>query len=168
MRQILIIGFLITSLLSFGQTPALPEGFEVIHMCQNTEVKSQDRTGTCWSFSTSSFLESEVLKQSGQVIDLSEMYTVRMIYVEKAVKYIRYHGGSNFSQGSLAHDVVTSYIKYGMMPESAYSGKIGSEKHNHSTLVSVLKTYLDSLSQYQLVQCLYYLKKEEQLFLISH
>lgn len=147
MRQILIIGFLMTSVLSFGQAPALPDGFEVINMCQNTEVKSQDRTGTCWSFSTNSFLESEVLKQSGQVIDLSEMYTVRMIYVEKAIKYVRYHGVSNFSQGSLAHDVIISYSKYGMMPESAYSGKNGSEKHDHSTLVRELKTYLDSMLQ---------------------
>lgn len=129
---------------SFGQSPNLPEGFTVLSMCQNTEVKSQDRTGTCWSFSTSSFLESEVLKKHGKSIDLSEMYTVRMIYTEKAIKYIRYHGTTNFSEGSLAHDVIRSYTKYGMMPESAYSGKNGSETHNHQAMVEELKAFLDS------------------------
>ena len=144
MKHILFIPFFFVALVSFGQTPSLPDGFEVLQMCNNTSVKSHDRTGTCWSFSASSFLESEVLKQTGQVIDLSEMYTVRMIYLEKADKYIRYQGGSNFSQGSLGHDVIRAYDKYGMMPESAYSGKNGGKIHNHSALVKELKAYLDS------------------------
>ncbi len=145
MRKVLLAAAILS--ISFGvysQTPNLPEGFEVVSMCQNTEVKSQDRTGTCWSFSTSSFLESEVLKKHGKTIDLSEMYTVRMIYMEKAIKYVRYHGGSNFSEGSLAHDVIRSYSKYGMMPESAYSGKNGKDAHNHSEMVKELKAFLDT------------------------
>ena len=145
MKYILGISLMFSTLFVFGQAPKLPDGFEVQSFCENTSVKSQDRTGTCWSFSTSSFLESEVLKQTGQTIDLSEMYTVRMIYLEKADKYMRYHGGSNFSQGSLGHDVIRAYHKYGMMPESAYSGKNGADIHNHSKLVKELKGYLDSM-----------------------
>ncbi len=128
-----------------AQISALPEGFKIVNTCEATEVKSQDRTGTCWSFSTSSFLESEVLKEHGRTVDISEMFTVRNIYLEKAILYIRYHGISNFSQGSLAHDVLYSYEKYGMMPESAYSGKNGSEYHDHSNLVKELKAYLDTI-----------------------
>lgn len=145
MRKILV-GILMMSFVlnAFGQTPSVPEGFEILTMCETTDVKSQDRTGTCWSFSTSSFLESEVLKKHGKSIDLSEMYTVRMIYLEKAIKYVRYQGNTNFSEGSLAHDVIRSYSKYGMMPESAYSGKNGKEIHNHGVLVKELKAFLDT------------------------
>ncbi|MFT5722980.1 MAG: bleomycin hydrolase [Bacteroidia bacterium] len=145
MRISYIIPLVLLSAMAFSQAPKFPAGFETINMCQSTSVKSQDRTGTCWSFSTSSFLESEVLKKGGKAIDLSEMYTVRMIYMEKAIKYVRYHGISNFSEGSLAHDVIIAYTKYGMMPESAYSGKNGAEKHNHSVMVKELKSYLDTL-----------------------
>ena len=35
-----------------------------------TSVKDQCRTGTCWSYSTSSFLESEAARISGHVVDL--------------------------------------------------------------------------------------------------
>jgi bleomycin hydrolase len=128
-----------------GQSFDLPENMELVVQCASTDVKSQDRTGTCWSFSTSSFLESEVIKLTGKSIDVSEMYTVRNIYLEKAEKYLRYHGTCQFSQGSLAHDVFNSYLKYGMMPEEAFSGKMPDSIHNHKYLVSDLKTYLDSL-----------------------
>ncbi|MCB9262305.1 MAG: aminopeptidase [Flavobacteriales bacterium] len=143
-------GFLTIALsvgISFGyaQQPNLPKDYSIVKFCGATEVKSQDNTGTCWSFSTSSFIESEVLKKTGKHIDLSEMFTVRNIYLEKAIKYIRYHGTCNFSQGSLAHDVFNSYKKYGMMPESAYSGLNGKAKHNHQLLEKELKNYLDSV-----------------------
>jgi len=42
-----------------------------------SEVKSQGVTGTCWSYSTSSFLESEIKRITKMDVDLSEMYTVR-------------------------------------------------------------------------------------------
>jgi bleomycin hydrolase len=122
----------------------LPKGYEWVSQIEHTSIKSQDNTGTCWSFSTNSFLESEVLKTTGKAIDLSEMFTVRNIYLDKAENYVRYHGKANFSQGSLAHDVLNSYQKYGMMPESAYSGKKG-KIHDHSLLVKELKSFLDSM-----------------------
>jgi bleomycin hydrolase len=145
MRNLFVLALVLSSVTGFSQKLNLPEGFEVISLCETTDVKSQDRTGTCWSFSTSSFLESEVLKTSGKSVDLSEMYTVRMIYMEKAIKYIRYQGNTNFSEGSLAHDVIRSYIKYGMMPESAYPGKADTTIHNHSKMVKELKAYLDTV-----------------------
>jgi bleomycin hydrolase len=113
-------------------------------ICSNTSVKSQGRTGTCWSFSTLSFLESEVLRIKEQSVDLSEMWVVRKIYMAKAEKYLRYHGKSNFSQGSLAHDVFNVAEQYGLMPESAYDGRIDDNApHNHSDLEKELKTFLD-------------------------
>jgi bleomycin hydrolase len=144
-KRLSFIVLLAVAVMAQAQINQLPEGFKLLKQCEATEVKSQDRTGTCWSFSTSSFLESEVLRTQNKHIDLSEMFTVRNIYMEKAINYIRYQGKANFSQGSLAHDVLMSYEKYGMMPESAYNGKNGKEKHNHSDLVKDLKTYLDNM-----------------------
>lgn len=118
--------------------------FEVEKSCEATSVKSQGRTGTCWSFSTTSFLESELLRQGREPLDISEIYTVRNIYLEKAENYIRRHGTVNFSQGSLAHDVFRSVERYGAIPEEVYSGK-KEEIHNHSKMEKELKSYLDTL-----------------------
>jgi bleomycin hydrolase len=118
--------------------------FHIEKSCEATKVKSQGRTGTCWSFSTTSFLESELLREGKGETDLSEMFTVRNIYMEKAENYVRRQGTVNFSQGSLAHDVYRSYAKYGTMPEDAYSGK-KSEVHNHSKMEKEMKSYLDTL-----------------------
>ncbi len=107
-------------------------------------VKDQGQTGTCWGFSTASFLESELIKMGKKDIDLSEMYIVRKVYLEKGIKYIRYNGLCNFSQGALAHDLVNTYAKYGALPESVYSGKINGEKHNHEALEKELKSFLDT------------------------
>lgn len=145
-RNIIIAALLVFTTLNIqAQIKELPEGFTAVNQCDATVVKSQDRTGTCWSFSTTSFLESEIIKKHGKHIDISEIFTVRNIYMEKAQKYIRYHGLANFSQGSLAHDVFMSYKKYGMMPESAYSGKNGAKRHDHTEMEKELKAYLDSV-----------------------
>ena len=47
-----------------------------------------------WSL-TLSFLESEILRAGGPELDLSEMWIVRNVYFEKAVKYVRLHGSLN-------------------------------------------------------------------------
>jgi bleomycin hydrolase len=114
-----------------------------------TPVISQGRTGTCWSFSSTSFLESEIIRLTGKQIDLSEMYTVRNTYPAKAENYVMRQGKAQFSEGGLAHDVINSVEKYGLVPQEAYSGLFGAEEnHNHAELVAVLeamvKTYVDN------------------------
>lgn len=126
-----------------GQTAENPFYKQLTVAC--TPVKDQGNTGTCWSFSTTSFLESELIKNGKKTPDLSEMYAVRKIYLEKGEKYIRYHGLCNFSQGALAHDLVHAYKKYGAMPESVYSGKPNGERHNHELMEKELKNYLDTI-----------------------
>ncbi|MEM9886939.1 MAG: C1 family peptidase [Bacteroidota bacterium] len=108
-----------------------------------TTVKNQEHTGTCWSFSTLSFLESELLRQGKEAVDLSEMYIVRHVYFDKARNYLFRQGKASFGQGSLAHDVVWAAKKYGMMPESVFSGKADNAQHNHTALAKELKSYLD-------------------------
>ena len=111
-----------------------------------TEVKSQGSTGTCWSFATSSFLESELIRTGKENTDISEMYVVREIYKDKARNYILRQGKANFSQGSLSHDVIRILNKKGVMPQSAYQGKATTEKkYNHSEMEAVLKGMLDGV-----------------------
>lgn len=109
-----------------------------------TEVKSQDITGTCWSFSTASFIESELIRQGKGSHNLSEMFVVRSIYHDKARNYMLRQGEANFSQGALAHDLLRVFEAQGCMPESVYSGLLGADSiHNHSELESGLKGFLD-------------------------
>ncbi|MFI1771362.1 C1 family peptidase [Thalassobellus citreus] len=112
---------------------------------KTSPVKNQGKTGTCWSFSTSSFIESEIYKNSKQDIDISEMFNVRKTYEDKAWNYVMRQGKSQFSEGGLAHDVTNSIKKYGLVPESAYNGFVNNEnKYDHSKIVSALKVVLDA------------------------
>ena len=109
-----------------------------------TDVKSQGSTGTCWSFSTTSFFETEAYRLTGKLVDLSEMYTVRHTYPKKAWNYVMRQGKAQFSEGGLAHDVIHSVRDYGLVPESAYSGLDADAKHhNHAEMVAVLKGMLE-------------------------
>lgn len=109
-------------------------------------VQNQSRTGTCWSFATISFLESELIRLGKGEHRLSEMYMVRYVYPEKATEYVRRHGNSNFGQGSLSHDVMKVIANHGMVPEEVYRGlKYGSEIHNHGELYAGLKGFTDGV-----------------------
>ena len=111
-----------------------------------TEVKNQQRTGTCWSFATASFLESELSRVGGKLIDLSEMYVVRSIYNDKARNYMLRQGKANFSQGSLSHDLMRTIKRAGIMPQSVYDGKLeGDAMYDHSEMEAGLKGFLDAV-----------------------
>jgi len=146
-----LLSIIVANWFGYSQNSS-PFKFKVIKNLEATDVKSQDNTGTCWSFSTSSFIESEILRKRGEKIDLSEMFAVRKIYTEKAVNYLRYHGNASFSQGALAHDHLHVFETYGMMPEEAYSGKPNGSNHDHSELEIVLKGYLDSILTKSIVE----------------
>ena len=107
---------------------------------------SQGATNTCWCFSTTSFLESEVYRLYKMQVKLSEMYTVYWEYVEKARRFIQERGNSAFEEGSEANAVTRMWRKYGAVPEEAYTGLLNGRKfHNHEILISELKSYLGSL-----------------------
>ncbi len=120
--------------------------FTVKYEVKRTPVKNQYRTGTCWCFSTISFIESEVLRKGGDEVDLSEMYVVRHAYRHKAENYIRLHGNATFGQGGQSHDVIEQIARYGIVPENIYTGmRIGEKKHNHGEMATVLKAILDGV-----------------------
>lgn len=120
--------------------------FRKVKEIKNTQVENQQATGTCWSFATTSFIESEMIRMGKEPLDLSEMYFVRYAYLDKADHYIRLHGSANFGEGGQAHDVLNVVKKYGFVPEDIYKGlNYGSEIHDHSELSTVLKGFLDAL-----------------------
>ena len=87
-----------------------------------TPFKSQGETGTCWCFSTTSFLESEAHRLGRGDFELSQMHTVYYAYLEKALRRVRSHGTNPFRSGGLAHDVLYVVGKYGAVPRSACPG----------------------------------------------
>lgn len=111
-----------------------------------TSVKSQDRAGTCWSWSTISFLESEMMRLGKDSVSLSPLFIVWNTYNEKADKYVRMHGKLNFGQGGASADVTWAIKTYGIVPLSVYSGlNYGEDVHVHGELDDVLKGYVDAI-----------------------
>ena len=111
-----------------------------------TAVKDQSRSGTCWCFSTLSFLESEILRAGGPAVHLSEMWIVRHSFMDKAEKYVRMHGTINFAEGGASHDVTEGIKAHGIVPFEVYPGlNYGTEKPDFHELSVVLKAYLDAV-----------------------
>lgn len=120
--------------------------FTTIKEIGSTEVKNQGSTSTCWSFSTLSFLESELERMGKGKMNLSEMYIARRAYTLKAERFVRMMGKTNFGQGGAFHDVMNVIKDYGLMPDAAYSGFVyGQTKHNHSELEEVLVGMMNTL-----------------------
>jgi bleomycin hydrolase len=146
MKKILLsVGFFCMTFSYFGQDTIKNSEksnyrFEKIVHLDATPVQSQGFAGTCWSFSGLSFFESELLRMGNKKSPiLSEMFVVRKAYEEKADKYIRMDGKSNFSQGGGFVDIPYVINKYGIVPEEAYLGlNYGKNTHDHNELFSVL------------------------------
>lgn len=120
--------------------------FTDVKLIPTTPVKDQSRSGTCWCFSTLSFLESEILKAGGPEMHLSEMWIVRHSFMDKAEKYIRLHGELNFAEGGASHDVTEGIKAHGIVPFEVYPGlNYGTEKPDFHELSVVLKAYLDGV-----------------------
>ncbi|MCB9248350.1 MAG: aminopeptidase [Ignavibacteriales bacterium] len=118
--------------------------FKMLEQVKTTSVKNQGKTGTCWAFASTSFVETELLRMGFDEIDLSEMFTVRHKLLPMAEKYIRYHGKTNFGDGGLAHDLLNVVSEFGFVPEDVYTGKnIGLKEHNQKEMMNVLQGMLD-------------------------
>lgn len=123
--------------------------FTDVKVIPTTSVKNQNSSGTCWSFSGTSFIEDDILKKSGKEVDLSEMFTVRQVYLDKADKYVRVGGHGNFGPGGAVTDVGYVFSTYGALPESVYPGlNYGEDTHVHGELNSVLTAYLDAVNKH--------------------
>lgn len=124
---------------------ALSQGPQLEIDLTATDVVSQGRTGTCWSFSTTSFLESEAFRITGKLHDFSEMANVRVIYPEKVERYVRYQGKHQFGPGGLSHDVTHAAAKYGIVPQAVYGGGQDADAYDHAALDGMLEAMAQAL-----------------------
>ena len=115
-----------------------------------TSVKDQNRSGTCWAFSTLSFFESEILKKTGKTYDLCEMFIANKDYMERAELTVRMHGDSQFAQGGSAGDVLIVIKNHGICPETAMPapGTLqGDSLANFNEFFSVMEPYVGAVAK---------------------
>lgn len=115
-----------------------------------TSIKDQNRSGTCWAYSTLSFLESEILKKTGKTYDLCEMFIANKDYMDRAILTVRMHGDSQFSQGGSFSDVLTIMREDGICPESAMPAPgtlTGDSLANFDEFFGVMEPYVAAVSK---------------------
>ena len=145
--NLLLAGAVCTAMAQAPETKS-GEGYQFtdVKVIPTTPVKDQNRSGTCWCFSTMSFLEAEILKAGGPEMHLSEMWIVRHSFMDKAEKYVRLHGDLNFAEGGAAHDVTEGIKAHGIVPFEVYPGlNYGTTKPDFHEVTAVLKAYLDAV-----------------------
>ena len=144
----LMLAFALSSVSAKDKKKTEDEGyvFTTVKELKITPVKNQNRTGTCWCFSTLGFLESELLRMGKGEYDLSEMFIVSKNYKDKAEKFVRLHGELNYAQGGSFEDVLQAWKDYGIVPESVMNGlQYGEDMHVHNELESASRAYLDQI-----------------------
>lgn len=150
-RSILVAAFLLIIIVPAIQAQEKIDSgykFTLIKELPHTSVKDQYRTSTCWSFAGASFIESEILRLGKPEVDLSEMFLVNHCYRDKADRYIRMQGNTNFGEGGLLHDILYVMKNYGLVPESEYPGlNYGEKKHTHGEVFGILKSMVNSVIQ---------------------
>ena len=113
---------------------------------ENTSIKNQGSSGTCWSYSANSFLESEMIRMGKKPVELSQIFSARNAYVEKGVNYVRMHGAVTLGDGGAFHDVMNMYRKYGAVPQSVYTGlNYGTDKNKFAEMGALTEAFLKAV-----------------------
>ena len=115
-----------------------------------TSIKDQNRSGTCWDYSTISFFESEILKATGKTYDLCESFVANKTYMERAIQVVRYHGDCQFAQGGSAEDVLATMKTHGIVPQGImpFPGSLyGDSLNNFNEFFSLLEPYVAAISK---------------------
>ena len=115
-----------------------------------TSVKDQNRSGTCWDYSTLSFFEAEILKATGKTYDLDESFVANKTYMERAIQVVRFHGDCQFAQGGSAEDVLATMKAHGIIPQGImpFPGSLyGDSLNNFNEFFSILEPYVDAVAK---------------------
>jgi aminopeptidase C len=96
--------------------------FTTIDSIAITPVKNQNRSSTCWAFSTLGFLESEILRMKGKELDFSPMYVVSKTMLDRATYCVRLYNEPKFAPGGSAYDVLYCMDHYGLVPREVMPG----------------------------------------------
>ena len=132
------------------EKPSNKPVFTIVKEIPITSVKNQNRSGTCWAYSTLSFFEAEILKATGKTYDLAEMFIANKDYLERAELTVRMHGDSQFSQGGSAGDVLIIIKNHGVIPEDAMAKPgtmIGDTLANFNEFFEVMSPFVDAVAK---------------------
>ena len=124
--------------------------FTVVKENPITSIKNQNRSGTCWDYSTLSFFESEILKATGKTYDLCESFVANKTYMDRAIQVVSFHGDCEFAQGGSAYDVLHCLQNYGICPENAmpFPGSLyGDSLNNFNEFFSILTPYVMAIAK---------------------
>ena len=124
--------------------------FTTIKENKITSIKNQNRSGTCWDYSTLSFLESEILKKTGKTYDLCEAFVANKTYLDRAIQVVRLHGDCQFAQGGSAYDPIYCLKHYGICPEDAMPlpGTLyGDSLNNCNEFLDVMTPYVQAIAK---------------------
>lgn len=124
--------------------------FTVVKENPITSIKDQNRSGTCWDYSTLSFFENEILKATGKTYDLCESFVANKTYMDRAIQVVRYHGDCQFAEGGSAYDPLYCIQHYGICPESAmpFPGSLyGDSLNNFNEFFKVLTPYVQAIAK---------------------
>jgi len=117
-----------------------------------TSIKNQNRSGTCWAFSSLGFFESELKRLGKGDYNLCEMFLAHKTYEDRAKAAVRMHGDVSFSQGGSFYDAVYCMKHYGMIPEEAMPlpGTLyGDTLANFDEFFNVLEPYVKAIAKGQ-------------------
>ena len=132
------------------QKPDNKPVFTIIKENPITGVKDQNRSGTCWDYSTLSFFEAEILKATKKAYDLCESFVANKTYMERAIQVVRFHGDCQFAQGGSAEDVLATLKTHGICPEDAmpFPGSLyGDSLNNFNEFFSLLEPYVAAVAK---------------------
>ena len=157
MKRILLTSAILLAAASFAsaqQAEKAPElEFTTVKELPITPIKNQASSGTCWAFSTISFLESEAIrinniKDPAKYPDFSEFFVVSHSYADRADKFVRLNGNLTFGAGSEADDVLHVVRDYGIASNESMTGmNYGTPLPAQSEMDSVLKAYIQAVAK---------------------
>ena len=124
--------------------------FTVVKANPITSIKDQNRSGTCWDYSSLGFFEAELLRLGKGTYDLCESFVAYHTYMDRAEKAIRMHGDVSFSQGGSFYDALYCMRHYGIVPQEAmpFPGSLyGDSLFNFNTLDAQASAYVKSIAK---------------------
>lgn len=143
MKRSFLFVFIVACVTVQGQDLSIESLGLKVPVVKCTPVKDQYMSSTCWSFSSNSFLESELMKNGKGLNDLSEIFVARYSLIRKIERHLQLKGINFFTPGGQFHDVMWVIKNYGMVPEEVYSGKgRGETNHNHAELDTLLAHFV--------------------------
>ena len=153
MKTLKITVLFVISMLLAMPTQAQKEVKPVYQITDNVEVphtivQNQAKSGTCWCFAGTGFVEAEILRKYDVKLNLSEMFSVRWAYTKKFDRFVQLHSATNLSVGGEICDVLYAVNDAGMITDEAYSGLVlGDDKHNHSEIQRAIEGYAKVVTQ---------------------